>query len=77
MLSLANNQISKVIEERLRLMTLLKDSSIIIDLRTNNGFQEIYTGTSLISILIRYYVILRFFSKLSTNHKTPYNKKRV
>ncbi|CAB4380659.1 unnamed protein product [Rhizophagus irregularis] len=54
MLSLANNQISKVIEERLRLMTLLEDSSIIIDLRTNNGFQEIYTGTSLISILIRY-----------------------
>ncbi|CAB4442499.1 unnamed protein product [Rhizophagus irregularis] len=43
----------KVIEERLRLMTLLEDSSIIIDLRTNNGFQEIYTGTSLISILIR------------------------
>ncbi|CAB4477873.1 unnamed protein product [Rhizophagus irregularis] len=30
-----------------------KDSSIIIDLRTNDGFQEIYTGTSLISILIR------------------------
>jgi hypothetical protein len=27
-------------EERLRLMMLLEDPSIIIDLRTNNGFQE-------------------------------------
>ena len=37
--SLANDQISKEIEERLRLMVLLEDPSIIIDLRTNNGFQ--------------------------------------
>ncbi|CAB4383261.1 unnamed protein product [Rhizophagus irregularis] len=37
--SLANDQISKEIEERLRLMMLLEDPSIIIDLRTNNGFQ--------------------------------------
>ena len=37
--SLANDQISKEMEERLRLMVLLEDPSIIIDLRTNNGFQ--------------------------------------
>lgn len=37
--SLANDKISKEMEERLRLMMLLEDSSIIIDLRTNNGFQ--------------------------------------
>ena len=36
--SLANDQISKEIEERLRLMMLLEDSSIIIDLKTNNEF---------------------------------------
>ena len=38
--SLANDQICKEMEERLRLMMLLEDPSIIIDLRTNNGFQE-------------------------------------
>ncbi|POG66790.1 hypothetical protein GLOIN_2v1780201 [Rhizophagus irregularis DAOM 181602=DAOM 197198] len=37
--SLSNDQISKEIEERLRLIILLEDPSIIIDLRTNNGFQ--------------------------------------
>jgi len=37
--SLASDQISKEMEERLRLMVLLEDPSIIIDLRTNNGFQ--------------------------------------
>ena len=37
--SLSNDQISKEIEERLRLMMLLEDPSIIIDLRTNNGFR--------------------------------------
>jgi len=37
--SLLNDQISKEIEERLRLMILLEDPSIIIDLRTNNGFR--------------------------------------
>lgn len=37
--SLANDQISKEMEERLRLMILLEDPSIIIDLRTNNGFK--------------------------------------
>ena len=36
---LANDQICKEMEERLRLIMLLEDSSIIIDLRTNNGFQ--------------------------------------
>ena len=36
---LSNNQISKEIEERLRLMMLLEDPFIIIDLRTNNGFR--------------------------------------
>ena len=36
--SLANNQISKEIEEKLWLMILLEDPSIIIDLRTNNKF---------------------------------------
>jgi hypothetical protein len=38
--SLANDQISKEMEERLRLMMLLEDPSIIIDLRTNTGFQR-------------------------------------
>ncbi|RIA82589.1 hypothetical protein C1645_835141 [Glomus cerebriforme] len=37
--SLANDQISKEMEERLRLMMLLEDPSIIIDLRINNGSQ--------------------------------------
>ncbi|GBC23913.2 hypothetical protein GLOIN_2v1773127 [Rhizophagus irregularis DAOM 181602=DAOM 197198] len=37
--SLSNDQISKEIEERLRLMMLLENPSIIIDFRTNNGFQ--------------------------------------
>ena len=37
--SLANDQISKEMKERLRLMMLLEDPSIIIDLRTNNGFR--------------------------------------
>jgi hypothetical protein len=37
--SLANDQISKEMEERLWLMMLLEDPSIIIDLRTNNGFR--------------------------------------
>lgn len=37
--SLANDKISKEMEERLRLMMLLEDPSIIIDLRTNNGFR--------------------------------------
>ncbi|PKC57243.1 hypothetical protein RhiirA1_472800 [Rhizophagus irregularis] len=37
--SLSNDQISKEIEERLRFIILLEDPSIIIDLRTNNGFQ--------------------------------------
>ncbi|CAG8700766.1 3744_t:CDS:1, partial [Funneliformis mosseae] len=37
--SLANDKISKEIEERLRLIILLKDPSIIIDLRTSNRFQ--------------------------------------
>ena len=37
--SLANDQISKEIEERLRLIVLLEDPSIIIDLKTNNEFQ--------------------------------------
>jgi len=37
--SLLNDQISKEMEERLRLMMLLEDPSIIIDLRTNNGFR--------------------------------------
>ena len=36
--SLANDQISKEMEERLCLMVLLEDPSIIIDLRINNGF---------------------------------------
>jgi hypothetical protein len=36
--SLANNSISKEMEERLRIMMLLEDPSIIIDLRTNSGF---------------------------------------
>ena len=39
--SLSNNQISKEIEKRLYLMMLLKDPSIIIDLRINNEFQEL------------------------------------
>ncbi|EXX67915.1 hypothetical protein RirG_109860 [Rhizophagus irregularis DAOM 197198w] len=37
--SLANDQISKEMKERLRPMMSLGDPSIIIDLRTNNGFQ--------------------------------------
>ena len=37
--SLANDQISKEMKERLRLMMLLEDPSIIIDLRTNNRFR--------------------------------------
>lgn len=37
--SLANDQISKEMEERLRLMISLEDPSIIVDLRTNNGFK--------------------------------------
>ncbi|CAB4378756.1 unnamed protein product [Rhizophagus irregularis] len=37
--SLANDQIGKEIEERLRLMISLEDPSIIVDLRTNNGFK--------------------------------------
>ncbi|GES76141.1 hypothetical protein GLOIN_2v1773127 [Rhizophagus clarus] len=36
---LANDKISKEMEERLRRMMLLEDPSIIIDLRINNGFQ--------------------------------------
>jgi hypothetical protein len=36
--SLANNQISKEMEEKLHLIMLLKDPLIIIDLKTNNGF---------------------------------------
>ncbi|CAB5362453.1 unnamed protein product [Rhizophagus irregularis] len=35
----ANDQIGKEIEERLRLMISLEDPSIIVDLRTNNGFK--------------------------------------
>ena len=37
---LSNDQISKEIEEKLYLMMLLEDPSIIIDLRTNNRFQR-------------------------------------
>ncbi|PKC00199.1 hypothetical protein RhiirA5_428550 [Rhizophagus irregularis] len=37
--SLANDQIGKEIEERLCLMISLEDPSIIVDLRTNNGFK--------------------------------------
>ncbi len=36
---LANNVISKEIEERLRIMMQLEDLSIIVDLRANNGFK--------------------------------------
>ncbi|POG72960.1 hypothetical protein GLOIN_2v1773072 [Rhizophagus irregularis DAOM 181602=DAOM 197198] len=37
--STTNNVISKEIEERLRIMMQLEDPSIIVDLRTNNGFK--------------------------------------
>jgi len=37
---LSNDQISKEIKEKLYLMMLLEDPSIIIDLRTNNRFQR-------------------------------------
>lgn len=33
------NTISKEIEERLRIMMQLEDLSIVVDLRTNNGFK--------------------------------------
>uniref|UniRef100_U9TF30 Uncharacterized protein n=1 Tax=Rhizophagus irregularis (strain DAOM 181602 / DAOM 197198 / MUCL 43194) TaxID=747089 RepID=U9TF30_RHIID len=54
--SLANDQISKEMEEILRLMMSLEDPSIIIDLRINNGFQGsnlIYFGMNLMDILMR------------------------
>ena len=35
----ATNTISKEIEEHLRVMMQLEDPSIIVDLRTNNGFK--------------------------------------
>jgi hypothetical protein len=36
--AVSSNSISRDVEERLRLMLTLADSTIISDLRTNNGF---------------------------------------
>ncbi|GBC24914.1 hypothetical protein GLOIN_2v1501821 [Rhizophagus irregularis DAOM 181602=DAOM 197198] len=59
--SLANDQISKEMEEILRLMMSLEDPSIIIDLRINNGFQGsnlIYFGMNLMDILMSIIILL-------------------
>ena len=37
--AVTNDIISKEIEDRLRLILVLEDPSIIVDLRTNNGFK--------------------------------------
>ena len=37
--SVTSNPICKEIEERLRIMLMVEDPSIIVDLRTNNGFK--------------------------------------
>ena len=38
--AITNDAISKEIEERLRMILMLEDPLIIIDMRTNNGFKE-------------------------------------
>ena len=37
--AITNDTISKELEERLRMMLLLEDPSIIVDMRINNGFK--------------------------------------
>ncbi|RIA83659.1 hypothetical protein C1645_833474 [Glomus cerebriforme] len=66
--SATSNSICKEIEDQLRIMITFEDSSIIVDLQTNNGFKEKEFDTFWNKIEAYFNEYLREFAILHRNH---------